>query len=200
MTALPSIRRTFTPEEYLLIERHAPYRSEFLDGEIYAMAGATRKHNTIVGNLTAELQVRLKGTPCQVMSSDMKVDTRRGGLYSYPDLLIVCGEQKYLDSTEDVLLNPTVLIEVLSPSTEKYDRITKFARYKHIKTLREYVLVSQDSVRIDRYFLDPSGNWPLSTVAGPESSLVLESVPVSIALRDIYDRISFAEDAEPSES
>jgi Uma2 family endonuclease len=195
MTALPSIRRTFTPEEYLLVERGAAYRSEYLDGEIYAMAGASRAHNTIVNNLSGEFHRLLKGTPCQGMSQDMKVDTRDAGLYAYPDYVIVCGEQRYLDSHEDVLINPQVIVEVLSPSTEKYDRTTKFDRYSRLETLREYVLVAQERPRIEHYVRQNDGNWVNNVILGLDASLALATVDAAVCLADIYDRITFTDTA-----
>lgn len=132
MTALPLTRRQFTPEEYLFIERAAPTRSEFLDGEIYAMAGPTPEHVTVTDNLTIEVGVRVKGTPCQGMSQDMKVLVGPGSLFAHPDFLIVCGEKRYRDGTRDVLMNPLVIVEILAPSTEKYDTTTKFDLYNRV--------------------------------------------------------------------
>jgi Uma2 family endonuclease len=151
MASLPLTQRTFTPEEYLTIERQAAYRSEYLNGVIYAMAGASPEHTTITDNLTMEIGIRLKGTPCQGISQDRIVQVGEQGLYAYPDYLIVCGEKQYRDAARDVLLNPLVLIEVLSPTTEQYDRTTKFDLCKQIESLREYVLVSQVTPRIERY-------------------------------------------------
>jgi Uma2 family endonuclease len=193
MTALPSTRRTFTPKEYLLVERSAPYRSELLDGEIYAMAGASKAHNTIVDNLTIEIGTQLKCTPCQGMSQDMKVDTRSGGLYAYPDYVIVYGEQQYADAHEDVLLNPQVVVEVRSPGTESYDRTTKFDRYRSIDSLREYVLVAQDRAGIEHHVLGADGAWESNDIRGLDSSLALVTIDVKVRLADIYDRLRLAD-------
>lgn len=192
MTSLPLIRRKFTPEEYLTIERQAACRSEFLDGEIYAMAGASPEHTTITDNLTIEIGIRLKGTACQGMSQDMKVHTSEPGLYAYPDYLIVCGEKQFHDGARDVLLNPIVIIEVLSPMMEQYDRTLKFDLYKQIESLQEYVLVAQDTPRIERYVRGSDGIWSQQTLIGLNASLTLSSVSVSVPLTDIYDWLAFA--------
>lgn len=188
MASLPLIQRTFTAEEYLTIERQAAYRSEYLNGVLYAMAGASPEHTTITDNLTIEIGLRLKGTPCQGMSQDMKVQVGDQGLYAYPDYLIVCGEKQY----RDVLLNPLVLVEVLSPTTEQYDRTTKFDLYKQIESLREYVLVSQDTPRIERSIRDADDTWRQQPILmGLDATLTLSSVSVAVPLADIYDRVPF---------
>jgi Uma2 family endonuclease len=192
MSFLPSQRRRFTPQEYLTIERASSFRSEYLHGEIYAMAGASPAHTTIVNNLMGEVYARLKGTPCQGMALDMKVTLGNEALFAYPDFLIVCGEAQFLDAEQDVLTNPVVLIEVLSPSTEKYDRTTKFDLYKNIPTLREYVLIAQDAPCVERFVRGENGEWEQRLVTGLEGSFTLESVSITLALRDLYDRLTFS--------
>ena len=190
MTALPATRRKFTVEEYLLVERAAEFRSEFVDGEIYAMAGATDAHTTICDNLGGEVYARLKGTPCQGMSQNVKVPAGER-LFAYPDYLIVCGKKLYRDLERDVLTNPQIIFEVLSPSTEHYDRATKFDLYKQIDTLREYVLIAQDEQRVEHWLMLEDGDWKQRVVSGTDASLALEFVPVVIPVVDLYDRVEF---------
>lgn len=190
MSALPLTRRRFTPEEYLMIERAADTRSELLDGEIYAMSGASEPHIRIVSNLAGEVHSQLKGTRCEGMFHDMKVATGRERLYAYPDYLIVCGETQCLDSHRDVLLNPVVICEVLSPSTHLYDRTTKFDKYKELDSLRDYVLIAQDAARVEHYARSEDG-WNLNVLLGLAASFKLSGVSVTVALVDLYDRITF---------
>jgi Uma2 family endonuclease len=197
MSALSLQPRRFTAEEYLMIERASEYRSEFLDGEIYAMSGASEPHITIVNNLSGEAYSQLKGTRCQGMSHDMKVAAGRG-LYTYPDYLIVCGETRYLDVERDVLLNPTVICEVLSPSTQHYDRTLKFDRYKELDTLRDYVLIAQDSPRVEHYVRTKSGDWVQRVLIGLDASLTLTGATVSVSLADLYTRITFPASSQSS--
>jgi len=192
MTALPVNRRKFTPEEYLVIERAAETRSEFVDGEIYAMAGATEAHITINDNLTIAVGVRLRGNPCQGMSQNMKVPAGTGRLYAYPDFLIGCGQKRYRDRDRDVLLNPLVIFEVLSPSTELYDRKTKFNLYKQIESLREFVLIAQDSPVVEHWLRQDDESWRQIVVSGTDAALTLEAVSVTVPLAELYDRIEFA--------
>src|SRR5262245_46847116 len=128
-----------TPEQYLVLERKADFKSEYLNGYIIAMAGASREHNLIAGNLHGELRSQLKGRPCETYVSDMRVFIDRTGLYTYPDIVAVCGEARFQDDGVDTLLNPTVIVEVLSDSTERYDRGRKFGHYRQLPSLREYV-------------------------------------------------------------
>lgn len=191
MTALPLARKKFTPEEYLLVERAAETKSEMLDGEIYAMSGASREHVTITDNLTVEVGAQVKGTSCQGMSQDMKVPAGDGGLYAYPDYLIVCGEQKFRDGARDVLVNPLVIFEVLSPSTEQYDRVTKFDLYKQVDSLKEYVLISQDSPRVEIWQRLDDASWRQQVVVGRDRSFSLSAAPVTLSLANLYDRVDF---------
>lgn len=141
----------YTPEEYLALEREAEYRSEYISGHIYALAGAGPAHNIITSNLNGELRDQFKKGPCRVFATDMRVKVSASGIYTYPDVVAVCGERRYDDKRKDTLLNPTVLIEVLSPSTEKYDRGKKFEHYLTLETLQDYVLVAQDRVHIEHF-------------------------------------------------
>jgi Uma2 family endonuclease len=135
-------KQRLTPEEYLARERQVDTKSEFYDGELFAKAGASRSHNLIVGNVTGELRAQLRGRPCEVYPADMRVKVSETGLYAYPDVVVVCGEPRFEDEHLDTLLNPTVIVDVLSPSTEAYDRGEKFAQYRKLASLREYVLIA----------------------------------------------------------
>jgi Uma2 family endonuclease len=191
MIARPLIRRRFTPAEYLLIERNADTRSEFLDGEIYAMAGASEAHITINDNLVGEGYAQLKGTPCQGMSQNVKVPAGGEKLFAYPDYLIVCGEKEYRDAEQDVLINPIVIFEVLSPSTEQYDRTTKFDLYKQIETFREYVLIEQDRPRVEHWLRLEDGSWRENVLIGMDAKLAVQTASLTVSLVDLYDRIRF---------
>src|SRR4051794_37409677 len=141
----------YTPEEYLTLERAAEYKSEYLDGQILPMSGASRAHNIITAHLVRLLDTQFDGRPCQVYGSDMRVRVSATGLYTYPDVTASCGAQQFVGAHQVTLLNPTVIIEVLSPSTELYDRTEKFDHYRRLESLADYVLVAQDRVRVDHY-------------------------------------------------
>ena len=182
--------KTFlTPEQYLEIERKAERKSEYYNGEMFAMAGAKAAHNLLVTNIVAELRERLRSSPCRVYPSDMRVRVKLTGLYTYPDVVAVCCEAVFLDDQTDTLLNPALLVEVLSPSTEAYDRGRKFDQYKSIESLREYLLVASDRVHADLYTRQPDGRWLLSSADSPESSLTLESVGAELTLADLYEKV-----------
>lgn len=196
----------YTEDEYLALERASQERREYVDGQIYLMAGESEAHGTICVNLTVEIGSQLKGTPCRAFSKDTKVrsgplpKTRYSaeGLYSFPDLLVVCGERQYLDEHQDVLLNPKVIIEVLSPSAEAFDRGEKFARYReHLDSLTDYVLVAQSRPLIEHFAREENGKWVIAATATDLSqSVVLSSIGCTLRLSDVYDRIVFSE-AEP---
>jgi Uma2 family endonuclease len=178
----------YTAEEYLTLERSASYKSEFHDGQIYAMTGASREHNLITVNIARELSVQLKRRPCEAYMNDMRVKAAEARSYHYPDIVVVCGTPQFEDAQVDTLLNPTVLIEVLSPSTEAYDRGGKFAHYRKIATLREYLLVAQDQPSIERY-MRQGDVWILTEAVGLEASVPLESIDCALSLREVYDKV-----------
>jgi Uma2 family endonuclease len=182
----------FTPEEYLALERPSEIRHEFLDGIVYAMAGESPTHSAICFNLAAALHPQLRGTDCRGFSPNMKVRAGEAGLYAYPDLAVACGEAFFHDRHGDVLLNPAVVFEALSRSTQTYDRGEKFERYKSIETLRDYVLVSQDRALLEHHSRRPDGTWSRAELSGTDASLVLESIDCRVALADVYDRVEFA--------
>jgi Uma2 family endonuclease len=180
-----------TPEQYLELERRAEYKSEYYKGEMFAMAGATREHNLLAGNVLAALHTQLRSSPCETYPSDMRVLVRDTGLYAYPDVVIACQEPRFLDGQLDTLLNPTLLVEILSPSTEAYDRGRKFENYRSIQSLRQYLLVASDRIHADLYTRQEDGGWLLTSAGGPAGTLALASVDCQISLADIYEKVKF---------
>lgn len=178
----------FTPQEYLAMERAADYKSEYMSGEIFAMAGTSYKHTIIVANLLRELGGQLRGGPCRAVANDLRVSVPATGAYTYPDVVIVCGQPQFGDEYLDTLLNPTVLIEVLSDSTEAFDRGGKFAHYRRLELLQEYVLITQSLMRVEHFVRDGE-RWVLSELNAPEGTLLLASVNASVLLADIYEDI-----------
>jgi Uma2 family endonuclease len=188
MAAQPQAR--LTPEQYLEIERAAEFRHEYYDGRMYAMSGASYAHVLIAANLTRRIGNALEKRPCVVGTSDFRVRVSPDGLYTYPDVVVLCGEPKFADNQADTLLNPVLLIEVLSPSTEAYDRGFKFAQYRKLETLREYALVSQSEPRVEVFGRREDGHWLLSEFVGMEDVCRLESLDCRIPLADIYDKVT----------
>lgn len=185
--------KTFlTPEQYLEIERKAEFKSEYLDGEMFAMSGARAAHNWIAANVLAALHQQLRSRPCRVSGSDMRVRVRPGGLHTYPDVSVVCGAPQFLDDVTDTLLNPSVIVEVLSPSTEAYDRGRKFEYYKSIASLREYLLVASDRMHADLYVRQPDDRWLLTSADAPDDSLTLESIGAQLKIADLYEKVELA--------
>lgn len=180
-----------TAEEYLVIERAARYKSEFYNGEMFAMAGANRNHNRINENLSGLLFNQLRIGPCQSFSRDQRVLVDRTGLYCYPNLIIVCGEPQYAEIDEDTLVNPRVIVEIFSDSTEKYDRTTKFRHYQQIPSVQEIILVAQDEAVCERYVRQPDDTWNLFAFVGLDAVLEFKSVPLKLLLGDIYEGVKF---------
>ncbi|MGE0129575.1 MAG: Uma2 family endonuclease [Blastocatellales bacterium] len=206
--AVPQEKLLYTVEEYLEMERAAEERHEFIDGYVYAMAGESLAHSQICINVAGEIRNALRGKPCQALSPNMKV--RSGpfikgqrsvkGMFSYADLTVVCGEPQFHDERRDVLLNPTVIIEVLSESTEDFDRSEKFLRYRtHIQSLQEYVLIWQIGPFAELYTRQPNG-WLLSEFRELESVIPLSSIGCRLPLREIYGRVTFPEIIEEAET
>ncbi len=206
--ALPQSELIFTEEEYLAFERASEERHEYLDGHIYAMAGESSAHGDICVNLTASLATQLRGTSCRTRSKDTKV--RSGpkprsprypkGLYSYPDLVVICGEPQYLDKYENVISNPKLIIEVLSDSTEAFDRGEKFRRYRTwLPSLTDYLVVAQNQPLIEHFARQANGQWVIAASVSELSDIVpLESIGCLLPLAEVYDHIEFpAEKEEP---
>lgn len=179
----------FSEEEYLEMERKSPIKSEYYMGEIFAMAGAKRNHNLIVTNLLRELSIYLKSKPCEVYPSDMKVKNARDSFYTYPDVTVVCGKPEFLDDKQEVLLNPQLIFEVLSESTEKYDRGGKFALYRNIPSIQEYILVSSDEMKIES-FLRNGDTWSFRESKLNESFLI-QTLDLSLVLDEVYQKVNF---------
>ncbi len=188
-------KKLYSPEEYLELERRAQTRHEFVDGTIYAMAGESLSHSQICINLAREVSLKLKGTSCQALSPNMKVRAESKGMYAYPDLTIVCGEPVFHDKQRDVLLNPKVIIEVLSPSTERYDQTKKFFRCrKELSSLSDYILIYQDAPFIEHHEKQPDGRWTHDAADGIDDVLRIVSIEIELSLREIYDRVEFKEE------
>ena len=182
-----------TPQQYLTRERKADFKSQYFEGEIFAMAGASREHNLIVGNLVRELGNELKNRLCEVYPSDMRVKVSPTGLYTYPDAIVICDEPELEDEHGDTLINPTVLFEVLSDSTESYDRGSKFRQYREIASLREYVMIAQDRVSIECYVRQPDQKWLLHETQTLDESVQFVSIDVTVTAAEIYRNIRFEE-------
>lgn len=193
MTPNP-IPAKMSPDEFLAFERASDEKHEYRDGEIVLMSGARRKHNTVSTNLSGLLWQHLRGKDCRNYSNEMRVWVPKTRLYTYPDIVVACGEPEFLDNEFDTLLNPVLIIEILSESTESYDRGEKFQSYRSIPTLKEYLLVAQYRPHLEKYVKHGDGFWMLSEAPGLDSSITLESIDCPLALVDVYDKVNF--DAE----
>jgi len=183
--------QTLTPQEYLAIERAAKEKSEYYNGYVFARAGASRSHDRATGDVFGLLWTQLRGGACEVFSSDMRVKIEATNTYVYPDVTVACGELSFEDANVDILLNPTLIVEVLSPSTEAHDRGDKFAHYQSIPSLKEYVLVAQDRPRIEHYVRRENGHWDYSEVRGLDGVIHLPSIDCNLLLADVYARVTF---------
>lgn len=190
MSALP--KRCFTPEEYLALEDKAEYKSQFVAGEIFAMAGAEPWHVEITGNIAGELRTLFRGKPCKAYGADMRVRVDEGELWTYPDVVALCGSPKFDSSSSPrSLLNPQVIFEVFSPSTEAFDRGDKFARYRRIDSLTDYVLVASEQMRVEHYVRQSAAVWTLTEYSQPADRIPLVGVGCELPLAEIYYRVSF---------
>jgi Uma2 family endonuclease len=178
-------------EEYLEFEAQSELKHEYCDGRMWAMAGGTGAHNTICFNIGASLGAQLRGSSCRGFTADQRVRIPDTKLYSYPDATVVCGEAKFEDSAETTLLNPTVLVEVLSLSTESRDRGLKWARYQKLDSLRDYLLVEQNSAHIDHYARQADGSWRMLPLDGLDAEVQLSGAPATLPLSEVYEHISF---------
>jgi Uma2 family endonuclease len=178
-----------TPEEYLEFERKAEYKSEYHDGKIYAMSGVSRRHDRINVPLSALLDRHLRGGKCEVFSSDMRVLVEASGLYTYPDLSVVCGQARFADGHFDSLTNPVLLVEILSPSTEAYDRGLKAAMYRKIPSLQELLLIAQERYEVQLYRRIPDGTWSVMDFEGLDASVELQSIGYTLRLSELYERL-----------
>ncbi|USJ28853.1 Uma2 family endonuclease [Dyadobacter chenhuakuii] len=179
----------YSEQEYLELEREAEYKSEYYQGEIFAMAGASPNHNRIMANLSGEIYMALKGRSCQNFSSDMRLHIPQNGLYTYPDIIILCGKPEFSQNDKDTLINPSVIIEVLSKSTSAYDRGDKFRLYRSIPTLTDYILVDSLSISVEVFRKNEDGTWLLnSEINNINERITLTNINVQIELKDVYAR------------
>ncbi|WP_296696560.1 Uma2 family endonuclease [Thiocapsa sp. UBA6158] len=180
-------------DDWLAIERSAAdQRSEYVDGEIFAMAGGTEEHNLIVLNVGAELRNQLKGRPCLVYPSDMKVHIASADVGTYPDVMVICGEREFYDGRRDMVTNPTLVVAVLSDSTEAYDRGDKFRHYRSLRSLQAYLLLSQYRMQAELFLRQPDGTWSLSSYQDPSDSIPLRVVEAELSLAEVYDKVELS--------
>ncbi len=193
MSAQPNMQVTVA--EYLKFDHQSDQKYEYYDGQIYLMAGATPRHNLISASVNFTLYAQLRGKGCFIYSSDMRIKVEKTGLYTYPDMTIVCGQPQYEDTKPPTLLNPTVIIEILSPSTERDDRGKKFQHYRNLDSLQEYILISQSGYRIEKFTKQTDKVWLFREVIGRYGKLFLSSLNCQLALSEVYDQVSFDGDA-----
>ncbi len=188
MSAQPDYKY-LTPEEYLAIERKAEYKSEYVDGVMYAMAGGSPQHSLISSNVITLVNVRLWDSPCQVFNNDMKVRVPSSRKFHYPDVTVVCDKPQFADDEKDVLLNPLLIVEVLSDSAGDYDRNEKFEYYKEIESFHEYLLIAQDQPVVERFLKRPDGSWAGTRVEGVDQSVELLTIKCRLSLKNIYSKV-----------
>ena len=192
-----------TPQQYLATQRASEQKSEYLNGEVYAMVGASRRHNLIVTNVVRELSQQVKGRSCEVYPSDMRLKVSATDkvsateLYTYPDVSVVCDDPEFEDAQRDTLLNPTVLVDVLYQSTEAYDRGEKFAHYRKIPSLQDYLMIAQSTHRLEHYRRQPDGRWLLTESTSLDDSIDLPSIQCNLALAEIYDKVEVGDESSP---
>ncbi len=181
-----------TPEEYLERERQAETKSEYLNGKIFAMSGGSADHSLIAVNLAAEFRQALRSGNCRSFSSDLRLRVNSSGLYTYPDVMVICGKPEFADDRRDTVTNPIVIAEVLSASTQDYDRGHKFQLYRALPSLAEYLTISQDEVHVEQYTRQPSGQWLLSETNDPGATIHLPSLHIDLPLSGIYEKVDFS--------
>lgn len=189
---MPSAATRVTPEEYLERERNAESKSEYRDGEIVAMAGASFIHALIISNLVIEIGSRLRGGPYGVFSTDLRLAVRAANLFTYPDVMVICGDPAFADNRRDIVLNPVVLIAVLSKSTQDYDHGAKFASYRTIPSLMEYLTVAQDNIHIEHWSRQPDRQWPSTEFRDPGTLITLSSINLELRVAEVYEKVEFA--------
>ncbi len=182
-------KKSFTLEEYLELERRAEYKSEYFNGEIFAMAGASPRHVLIVTNVVSEIRSQLKNRPCTVYSSDLRVCVSQTGLFTYPDVVGVCNTPTFYDDLNDTLTNPLLIVEVLSKSTKDYDRGEKFEQYRTIESFKEYLLIAQDKYHVEQYVRQSNNTWVFSETNRIEDTIQLASIGCTLALNEVYDKV-----------
>jgi Uma2 family endonuclease len=189
---MPSTATKVSPEEYLERERAAEFKSEYRAGEIVAMSGASLRHERIIGNLIFNIRLRLRG--CEVFVANLRLEVRAANLFTYPDVMVICGDPQLTDDRQDMVLNPTLIIEVLSKSTRRYDRGQKFAAYRTIPSLKEYLIVEQSKIHIEQYVRQPDEQWTLTAFNDAQTMLKLPSLSIELRVADIYENVELGEE------
>lgn len=195
--AIPQAKKTYTPAEYYALEDAAPYKSDYYEGEIFDMSGGTSTHSLITMNVGGELRQRLKGKPCTAYESNMRLKIEATGLRTYPDVSVYCEALKYdpEDPRQTTALNPSVVVEVLSPTTEAYDRGFKARNYRQVQTLHAYAFVAQDRPHVELHLRQKTGDWAIRDVAGVNAVVRLDAIGVELPLAEVYARVDFAAEA-----
>ncbi|MDX1521377.1 MAG: Uma2 family endonuclease [Anaerolineae bacterium] len=181
----------YSPEEYLALEAEAEYRSEYYQGEIFAMTGGSANHNRIAKNFLIELEVAFGEKPCEAFINDMRLLVKPKGLYTYPDVMVICGNIEFVEGRDDTVTNPVVIIEVLSKSTEGYDRGVKFELYRALTSLQDYILIDQAKIHVEHFHKLDDGRWVLQEFNSLENSLPIKTIEVSIPLKRIYHKVTW---------
>jgi Uma2 family endonuclease len=184
-------KKLYTVQEYFELEAKAAYKNEYINGEIIPMAGASTNHQRITKDTLIYLENVLAGSNCEAFITDMKVQLKEGADYSYPDVLVVCGELNYLPNRDDTITNPCLILEVLSKSTQSYDKSGKFERYKQLETVQEYLLVSQKRVEVSYLHKQADGTWQEAQYNDLNASIPLKSIKLNLPLAEIYRRVKF---------
>ena len=193
-------KKHLTIEEYLALERKSEYKSEYYRGEMFAMTGASRKHGLIAMCVGGDIFSQLENSPCEVFQSDMRVKIEASGMYVYPDVVVACDNPQYEDDALDTLINPQVVIEILSDSTEKYDRGAKFEHYRRLSSLKQYVLITQDRPMVESYIRQEDDQWILWASSDMDAVLQLPAIGCQVPLQRIYRRVTFTEQASQNPS
>jgi Uma2 family endonuclease len=180
-----------TPEQYLEIERKAEYRSEYINGQVFAMSGGTLNHARIVGNTLSRLLEQLRGKPCEPAANDLRLFCAKDRIFTYPDILVACGPHQFVDGRRDTISDATAVVEVLSPSTMNYDRGEKFRYYRSLASFRDYLLLGQEAVRAEHYVRQPDGAWLFREFESPETEIELSSIGCRLKLESLYERVEF---------
>jgi Uma2 family endonuclease len=188
----PALKYNYiSAEEYLEMERVAKEKHEYYQGEVFAMSGASLKHNEIFSNLFGEIAYKLKGKSCKPYGSDLRIHIPKNTLYTYPDISIICGDPALTDDKFDTATNPTVIIELLSQSTRNYDKLEKFSLYRDIYSLQEYILVDSQKIHVEKHIRNADNSWQLTDYYQGEDTFLIASVNINICLKDIYADVSF---------
>lgn len=183
--------KKLSPQKYLDIERKSEFKSEYYNGEMFALAGASLNHNRICGNIHVSLANQFRDKNCEVFQSDLRIKVQESGLFTYPDIVIICGEPEFYDEQRDTVTNPEVIMEVLSISTEGYDRGLKFELYRRLNTLKDYLLISQGKIAIEYYSKNPDNSWTLKEYNNLSQQICIQSINCNLDLKEVYSKVEF---------